>query len=154
MSTLGWNCQGMGLPQKIQFLQDVTRQERPSVIFLCETLCGTQKMERIRTRLGYQGMVVVAAQGRSGGLALLWKETDQVRLISLSQHHINVEIHIDGMQQWRLAGFYGEPDRRQRRNTWDLLKNLARDSNLPWCVVRDMNNIVSQIDKKGGAAYP
>lgn len=58
------------------------------------------------------------------------------------------------MQKWRLTGFYGEPDRSKRRKTWDLLRNLARDSNLPWCTIGDMNNIVAQEDKKGGALYP
>lgn len=154
MSTLSWNCQSIGPPWKFRFLQDVVRQERPTLLFLCETLCGKNKMEQIRARLGYQGLLVVEAQGRSGGLALLWKETDQVNLISLSHHHIDVEVCISGTQTWRLTGFYGEPNRSQRKKTWELLRNLARDSNLPWCIIGDMNNIVSQIDKKGGALYP
>ncbi|KAL8097756.1 hypothetical protein AgCh_030760 [Apium graveolens] len=58
------------------------------------------------------------------------------------------------MQVWRLTCFYGEPNRNLRRRTWDLLRNLARDSNLPWCIIGDMNNIISQLDKRGGAAYP
>lgn len=52
------------------------------------------------------------------------------------------------MDIWRLTGLYGEPDRTQRRKTWDLLQNLAKDSNLPWCVIGDLNNVVSQDDKK------
>lgn len=101
-------------------------------------------MERVSARLGYQGLLVV----HSGGLALLWKETDRVNLISLSQHHIDVEVSVSGMPTWRLTGFYGEPNRSQRKKTWELLRNLARDSNLQWCFIGDMNNIVSQIDKK------
>lgn len=58
------------------------------------------------------------------------------------------------MVNWRLTGIYGEPDRTQRRKTWDLLRNLSRDSNLPWCVVGDMNNIRAQEEKHGGAQYP
>lgn len=99
-------------------------------------------------------MIVVEAQGRCRGLALLWKETDQVMLISLSKYHIDVEVNINGTQPWRLTGFYGEPNRNHRRKTWDLLRNLSRDSNLPWCTIGDMNNITSQADKKGGASYP
>lgn len=49
---------------------------------------------------------------------------------------------------------YGESNRNQRRKTWDLLQNLARDSNLSWCVIGDLNNVASQQDKKGGAPYP
>lgn len=99
-------------------------------------------------------MIVVEANGRSGGLTLLWKETSQVTLRSLSKYHIDVEVTIAGLQPWRLTGFYGEPNRSQRRRTWELLRNLARDSNLPWCVIGDCNNITSQSEKKGGALYP
>ncbi|KAK1372151.1 Endonuclease/exonuclease/phosphatase family protein [Heracleum sosnowskyi] len=99
-------------------------------------------------------MVVVDPQGRSGGLALLWREEEQGTLLSSSQHHIDIEVKVEGMAPWRLTGLYGEPDRAQRRKTWDLLRHLARDSNLPWCVIGDLNNVCSQLDKKGGALYP
>lgn len=154
MSTISWNCQGMGSPRKLQFLQDIVRKERPSIVFLSETLSDRNKMEWVRSRLKFQGMIVVEAQGRSGGLALLWREADHVRLLSLSCNHIDVVVQMEGVQPWRLTGFYGEPDRNLRQRTWDLLRNLARDSNLPWCVIGDMNNIVSQGEKRGGAVYP
>lgn len=73
---------------------------------------------------------------------------------TFSQNHIDVEVKVVDMNNWRLTGIYGEPNRAQRRNTWDLLRNLARDSNLPWCVIRDLNNVVSQDDKKGAAPFP
>ncbi|XP_074349899.1 uncharacterized protein LOC141689493 [Apium graveolens] len=74
-------------------------------------------MERIRTMIGYEGMIVVEPQGRS-------------------------------------RGFYGELNRSRRRKTWDSLRKLARDSNLPWCVIGDLNNILAQEEKKGGDVYP
>lgn len=69
-------------------------------------------------------------------------------LLSFSQHHIDIEVNVAGMNPWRLTGIYGEPDRAQRRKTWDLLRHLARDSNLPWCVIGDLNNVCSQIEKR------
>ncbi|KAK1373805.1 hypothetical protein POM88_029998 [Heracleum sosnowskyi] len=78
MKTLSWNCRGVGLPWNIQFLSDVVRQEKPMVIFLCEKLARKSKMEWVQMRLGFQGMFVVDCIGRSGGLALLWQENDQV----------------------------------------------------------------------------
>ncbi|KAK1379299.1 Endonuclease/exonuclease/phosphatase family protein [Heracleum sosnowskyi] len=154
MSIISWNCQGMGPPWKLQFLQDVIRQQRPAFVFLCETLSNKKKMEWVRTRIGFQGMIVVEAKGRSGGLSLLWKDQDQVPLLSVSDNHIDVCVSVDGVQAWRLKGFYGEPDRSKRRRTWELLKNLSRDSNLSWCTIGDMNNILSKTDKKGGDSYP
>ncbi|XP_074352189.1 uncharacterized protein LOC141691363 [Apium graveolens] len=63
------------------------------------------------------------------------------------------------MGRWRCTGFYSEPNRTNRRRTGELLRNLARDNltsdaNLPWYVMGDLNNIVAQSDKRGGAPYP
>ncbi|XP_074346940.1 uncharacterized protein LOC141685753 [Apium graveolens] len=112
------------------------------------------KMEKVRRALHFDGLFAVDSQGMSGGLALLWRVKDQVNLQSFSRNHIDIEIKVDGKEVWRLTGIYGESDRSQRRKTWDLLRNLARDSNLPWCAIGDFKNIVSQQDKRGGAPYP
>lgn len=154
MSVFSWNCRGVGLPWNVRFLKDNICREKPDFIFLCETIGRKDRLEGIRRQLGYEGMIVVEPQGRSGGLALLWKDSEKGRLISFSQNHIDIEVKMDSSPPWRLTGLYGEPDRSQRRKTWDLLRNLARDSNLPWCVIGDLNNVCSQSDKQGGALYP
>ncbi|KAK1378358.1 Endo/exonuclease/phosphatase domain-containing protein [Heracleum sosnowskyi] len=112
------------------------------------------KMEWVHLKLGYQGMFVVDPIGRSGGLALLWKESEQVELLGFSQNHIDVKINMENGTSWRLTGLYGEPNRALRSRTWDLLQNLSRDSNLPWCVIGDVNNVVDARDKVGGSQYP
>lgn len=87
-------------------------------------------------------------------MTLLWKKENQATLLSFSNYHIDIATKEFGMGDWRFTGFYGEPNRNNRRKTWDLLRNLSRDGNLPWCVMGDLNNIVSQSDKRGGAPYP
>lgn len=124
------------------------------IIFLCETIAKKSKMEWIQFKLGYQGMFVVEPLGRSGGLTLLWKEKDEVELLGFSRNHIDVKVRMEQGSLWRLTGLYGEPNRALRRRTWDLLRNLARDSNLPWCVMGDINNVVDVRDKVGGSQYP
>lgn len=84
-------------------------------MFLCEVLSTKVKMEWVRTRLKFQGLLVVEAQGRSEGLSLLWKEKEKVKLLSMSSNHIDVEISLIDIQTWRLTGFYGEPNRSQRK---------------------------------------
>ncbi|XP_074346853.1 uncharacterized protein LOC141685660 [Apium graveolens] len=44
--------------------------------------------------------------------------------------------------------------KRLRRTKWDLLRLLSQQSNLPWCVIGDLNNILSHEDKRGGRRYP
>ncbi|KAM6553480.1 hypothetical protein CsatB_014242 [Cannabis sativa] len=69
-------------------------------------------------------------------------------------HHIDLEIHVPGFVHWRLTGFYGEPNRSRRHTTWNLLRELADFSPLPWCILGDFNNITTHDDKKGGRPYP
>ncbi|KAL8111890.1 hypothetical protein AgCh_019553 [Apium graveolens] len=145
---------GYGSPGKVQFLKDVTRSEKLMFVFLSETISSYAKMERLCSKLGFEGFIAVEPQGKSGGIAMFWKNADDVDLMSFSRSHIDVTVNTVEKESWRLTGIYGEPARPQRYKTWELLRNLSRDSNLPWCLVGDFNNVTSQTDKKGGHAYP
>ena len=72
------------------------------------------------------------ANGRSGGLALLWKEGFDVRFKSSSNSHIDVVVcEGNGAQPWRAMGFYGHPDSGMRSISWNLLESLKRQCNMP-----------------------
>lgn len=78
MSSISWNCQGLGLPWKIQFLKDLINQVKPTFVFLCETISSRERMNWLRDKLGFEGMIVVDLEGRSGGLALLWRDAEKL----------------------------------------------------------------------------
>lgn len=82
MNALAWNCQGMGSPVKIQFLKDITRSEKPSFVFLSETISSYKKMEELCSKLNFEGFITVEPQGKSGGIAMFWKDADKVKLLS------------------------------------------------------------------------
>lgn len=88
---------------EMQFLTDVVRQEQPIFIFLCETIASKEKLEWVGNMLRYEGLFVVEPQGRSGGLALLWKAKDQADLLSYSQFYIDIKVHVADMITWRLT---------------------------------------------------
>uniref|UniRef100_A0A803PL05 Reverse transcriptase domain-containing protein n=1 Tax=Cannabis sativa TaxID=3483 RepID=A0A803PL05_CANSA len=133
---------------------DLVIHKRPKYVFLCETLCKHDSIERLKVSLGFEGLLTVDAVGRSGGLALLWKVRDEIQVLEYSSHHIDVSVHAGDKPTWRLTGCYGEPNRNNRVQTWTLLRNLSVKYDLPWCVIGDLNNVTSQEDKKGGNAYP
>ena len=67
-----WNCRVLGSPEAILSLADLIRQYPPDVIFLCETKSWDSEMDCIKRKLIMDCGVWVAAEGRAGGLALLW----------------------------------------------------------------------------------
>uniref|UniRef100_A0A803Q5E7 procollagen-proline 4-dioxygenase n=1 Tax=Cannabis sativa TaxID=3483 RepID=A0A803Q5E7_CANSA len=111
-------------------------------------------VDRVKFRLGFEGCHSIDAVGRKGGLALLWKVSAEAHLFNYSHNHISIEVRIPGTITWRLTGFYGEPNRNLRHQTWALFRTLASESSLPWCIIGDFNNIMSNEDQKGGRPYP
>lgn len=70
-------------------------------------------MEKVKVQLDFHHMFVVPSTGNtgcSGGLAFLWDDSVQARLMSFSKYHIDMEIQYQEMEQlFRLTGFYGDP---------------------------------------------
>lgn len=155
MKILVWNCRGLGNPTSVQVLVDIIHSKKPDVVFLIETLVGQIKLEPIRMRLGFEGLLTVENRGHSGGLACFWKSSQLLSIKSFSNRHIDTIVtHPANGRQWRLTGFYGEPDRNRRHLGWNLLKQLSRQENLPWAVVGDFNDIMFPSEKKGGNPQP
>ncbi|XP_074352761.1 uncharacterized protein LOC141691911 [Apium graveolens] len=154
MKTLSWNCHGHGTPWAFQFLTEIVIQKHPDFLLLSEILCKRNTVEKLQNRIGFEGMVIVETQGHSGGIDFLFRNNDVVNLNSYSKNHIDLTNHNKQCQLYRVTGVYSEPDRRKRSEIWNLLRTLAMYNNLPWCLIRDFNNVVSQNDKKGGRPYP
>jgi hypothetical protein len=49
----------------------MVQEKKPKFVFLIETLSKQKQMEKIKSRLGFEGLFVVEPIGRSEGLALL-----------------------------------------------------------------------------------
>ncbi|XP_019179933.1 PREDICTED: uncharacterized protein LOC109175136 [Ipomoea nil] len=129
-------------------------KRRPVFVFLIETKANSVKVEEVRIKLGFERAFCVDRVGLGGGLALFWRDSDTVTLLSYSVNHIDVIIDIPGRPRWRLTGFYGHPDRTHRQITWDLLRRLKDQSDLPWLVAGDFNDIAGLSEKRGIHSHP
>jgi exonuclease III len=74
MILLSWNCRGVGSPRTVRNLCLLVKENNLDILFLIEIKCNKVKLEFLRVRLGYVGLLVVDAVRRNGGLALMWKE--------------------------------------------------------------------------------
>nr|XP_023879274.1 uncharacterized protein LOC111991717 [Quercus suber] len=153
MTTLAWNCRGLGIPQSVQALKDLVRAEDPMLVFVMETKASISQMKKHKNKINqHLQALIVPSDGKSGGLALLWKENADVRVQSYSHSHIDAIVHDSSVNiTWRATGFYGHPDAAQRSSSWRLLETLNAQFDLPWVVFGDFNEITHIEEKCGGA---
>ena len=121
MICLSWNCRGLGQARAVQALSELIITHRPMVVFLFETLVSNNNIESLRVKLGFQNALAVDRLGRGGGVAVLWKDLEICRVMSFSNHHIDLEIEDEARGKWHLTGFCGMPERNHRRDSWNLL---------------------------------
>src|SRR4051812_5789345 len=75
MKILSWNCRGLSHPRAIPNLRSLAQRYQPDIVFLSETLANTQEMEYICVVLKFNACLAVDVVGRSGGIAVLWRNT-------------------------------------------------------------------------------
>ncbi|WJX92273.1 hypothetical protein P8452_73938 [Trifolium repens] len=111
-------------------------------------------MEKIRVLLKYDSCLSIDVIGRSGGLAILWNNTVNCTVLNYCRNFINLEVDEADKGVWRLTCYYGYPERDRRRQAWDMLRELRNMSPLPWCIIGDFNDLLSQEDKLGHNPHP
>lgn len=90
----------------------------------------------------------VNREGRGGGMAVLWKYVKHYSIKSYSNNHIDAIFQDTRTENWRLTGYYGHPDVSRRRTSWNLIRNLAESSNIPWCILGNFYDILSSDEKR------
>lgn len=115
MSSLCWNCQGLGDPRTVREIMALEAKVKPMFIFLMETEVRREHAERLKVKLNFEGLFYVDGGSVGGGLALLWRDSGVASLISYSKNHIDVQVRFPGNDAWRLTCFYGFPERSRRQ---------------------------------------
>jgi hypothetical protein len=128
MKLLSWNVRGLGSARAFQILLKMKQAYCPEVLFIMETKINHIQMERLRIKLGFSCKLAVDSVGTSGGLGLLWSDSVDIRLLSFSSFHIDVQVIPHRGSPWRFTGFYGHPEVSQRHHGWLLLRRLHRMS--------------------------
>jgi exonuclease III len=152
MSLISWNCWGLGNQQTVHELWQLVKEKKPTFLFLMETKIQQHKLNFVKIKIGFSGVFTVNPIGRSGGLALLWRDDKEVEIQNYSARHINAIISMDGgAVHWKFTGFYGHPEKEKRHESFALLKHLKIFLPSPRLCVGDFNEIVQQLEKYGAA---
>jgi hypothetical protein len=86
----------LGLDAAVGELRDLIRSYNPGVVFLCETKKRGEAMKKLQWSMGFRHGQSVDCVGRSGGMALWWRDGYEVSLRPWCQYFIDCVISCDG----------------------------------------------------------
>ena len=121
MITSGWNCQGMNTSRAVLALLEVQRQIKPDVMFLSESHLSKSKAEKLMRKLKFDRLLAHESDGRSGGLILMWKK--EIKIVPKDITANFIDVVIEGVNEWRLTCFYGEPKWEDKHLSWSYLRD-------------------------------
>lgn len=150
MSILCWNCQGAGSTETVQKIREYRRKYFPDFLFFMETKQKWEYVNGLRKSLGYDKVFTVEPEGLSGGLAVMWKDSYQVVVLSSDKRIIDLRISI-GSTSFFLTLVYGDPVKARRREVWDRLTQIGLGRDDAWMLAGDFNELLSNDEKSGGA---
>src|SRR4051812_5168133 len=108
MSVFCWNCRGAGKAATAQELREFARKFAPTLMCIVETQVKKDRVEALASSIGYDKVLAIDSQGRSGGIGIYWNNNTTVSFLGSSFYHIDISVTEGGQDPWRLTVFYGE----------------------------------------------
>jgi len=133
MKIISWNVQGAKRSQVLLELQFLKRTQKPNIVFLLETMVNEQNSLRILPRLGFEFYDFVIPNNHSGGLAVLWHNTNiRASILRKEQRAIHMLVHdLTTNQDSVISGIYAPAQPRDKDVFWHQLFSLHEIICLP-----------------------
>jgi hypothetical protein len=82
----------------------------------------------------------------------MWKHEVSLDIKSYSKYHIDGWISETNSVPvtWRFTGFYGDPARARRKESWRMLRFLRNETDLPCLCAEDFNEVLYDHEQFGG----
>ncbi|XP_075663013.1 uncharacterized protein LOC142632512 [Castanea sativa] len=154
MSWLCWNVRGLGNRRTVRKLGSLVRAQDPNALFLAETWSGEDFLKRLCRELLFDHFWIVPQVNRTGCLALFWKNSVHIEVISSSPNHIDTIVGSKPETKWRFTSIYGFAEAARKHETWSMIRSLHHSISLPWLCTGDFNEILWSHEKLGLASRP
>ncbi|KAL2894664.1 Orotate phosphoribosyltransferase [Bienertia sinuspersici] len=118
---------GFANPDTIRSLHDWCWRDRPSIVFLMETMINEKRLEKLK-KCGYN-------EG------------------SYSTHHVEANVLDENNNiAWNAVGIYGWPKIMNKHLTWDPMRRMVAGIDVPILLFGDFNEILHPSEKQGGVS--
>ncbi|KAL0312769.1 UNVERIFIED_CONTAM: hypothetical protein Sradi_5676200 [Sesamum radiatum] len=155
MKIITWNCRGLARPAARRMLRDLLHSYKPDVIFLCEVkTTHTDKISAILRNSNLCFYDFVPAFNKAGGLCLAWTPSVSVNIVLKYPWLINALIFLNvDPRPWQFTGVHCPAVTSLKPSFWQSLNDIFNSFDGPWLVMGDFNDVLSQVEKKGGKPF-
>lgn len=92
--------------------------------------------------------------GIARGLAVWWKHGIDIEIINSCQYWIDAIVkEVSKNFEARCTWMYGTPYQLEKATFWESMSDFDRKDGLPWLVIGDLNEVLWQKEKEGGARW-
>lgn len=149
MLLLSWNCQGAASPLFRICAGDLIQDHNPDICVIIEPRISGDRAKRVIEKLGFHNYYREDSQGFSGGIWLMWNETNiSVRILQSHRQCIHFTWKTNNDTGYCTA-VYGSPNPIARRELWLVLRDIDSSISGSWSVIGDFNAILLPSEKKG-----
>ncbi|KAK2664916.1 hypothetical protein Ddye_003490 [Dipteronia dyeriana] len=126
----------------------ISRLYQFGILAIFEPRISCSKALRVIRNLGFSNSFVVDAEGFSGGIWLLWNNSQvELQVIANTRHCITALVD-DHSSVWVLTVVYANPCATTRSLLWNYLDSIRKCFNLPWLIDGDFNEITNSSEKE------
>jgi hypothetical protein len=152
MNLICWNCRGVGRTlgsNKMQYLANLMTSTNAKVTFISETLSSKINSHDLVNRFPISDCFVVPAEGRAGGLWVMWLDDIKLDIIHSSQNVILASVvNTSTNFSFLLVCVYGDPHHRKNKDIWKLIEEFVSSSpGKPVYCMGDFNDILDPLEK-------
>lgn len=142
MNSLVWNCRGAGGKNFPTLIRDIMKIYHLDFIAILEPRISGSRANHVVNKIGLDNCVRVEAQGFSGGIWCLWKNScPSITMISTSDFCIHLKVN-SSPSFWNLSIIYASPQPGRRLELWNELREFNNNYPGPWCLAGDFNTVL------------
>ncbi|RYR66665.1 hypothetical protein Ahy_A03g012721 [Arachis hypogaea] len=152
MNIISWNCRGASAKGFHTTFLDLNSRYKSNFCILLETHISGKKAKNVIKNLGFDAWCISEAEGFSGGIWCLWKSAFwKVKPILTHKQLVHLEVQWENEDPWFFTAVYGSLQTANRRVLWEMIEDIAANTNGPWCLGGDFNSILSLEDSGGSS---